>query len=245
LRADIIGRPDPEFHDNVTMKYRTREDDDAVILTPVSASPTASVIWLHGLGADGHDFVPLVPELRLPPALAVRFVLPHAPVRAVSLNYGLQMRAWYDIKAISADAIEDATGIADSAARLDEYLQRERAQAIPANRIVLAGFSQGGAMALYSGLRCAETLAGVLALSAYLPLRERLVAQASAANRKTPILMCHGRQDSVVTIQIGRLSRDALLREGYAVQWNEYAMQHEVCATEIDDIAIWLTRLLG
>jgi phospholipase/carboxylesterase len=227
------------------MTYHTREDQDAVFLTPTAASPTASVIWLHGLGADGHDFVPLVPQLGLPAALSVRFVFPHAPVRAVSLNQGLRMRAWYDIKDLSIGAIEDAVGIADSAARLDGYLRREREQGIPANRIVLAGFSQGGAMALYSGLRRAESLAGVLALSTYLPLRDRLATEASDANRKTPILMCHGRHDPLVAIQIGRLSRDTLLQQGYAVQWNEYAMQHEVCTAEIDDIATWLQRLLG
>jgi phospholipase/carboxylesterase len=210
------------------MTYHTREDQDAVFLTPTAASPTASVIWLHGLGADGHDFVPLVPQLGLPAALSVRFVFPHAPVRAVSLNQGLRMRAWYDIKDLSIGAIEDAVGIADSAARLDGYLRREREQGIPANRIVLA-----------------ESLAGVLALSTYLPLRDRLATEASDANRKTPILMCHGRHDPLVAIQIGRLSRDTLLQQGYAVQWHEYAMQHEVCTAEIDDIATWLQRLLG
>ena len=226
------------------MTYRLREDEDAVLLTPSTGAATASVIWLHGLGADGHDFVPIVPDLRLPAALGVRFVFPHAPVRAVSLNQGLQMRAWYDIKVLSVDSSEDADGIADSAARVDEYLRRERSQGIAANRIVLAGFSQGGAMALHSGLRWAEPLAGILALSTYLPLRHLLAAEASAANHKTPILMCHGRNDPVVAVQYGQLSRDTLRQQGYAVQWKEYAMQHEVCATEIDDIAAWLMQVL-
>jgi len=221
-----------------------QEDQDAVILTPATA-PTASVIWLHGLGADGHDFVPIVPDLQLPAALGVRFVFPHAPKRAVSLNQGMQMRAWYDIKALSMGAIEDAEGIADSAARVDGYLRRERACGIAANRIVIAGFSQGGAMALHTGLRCTQTLAGILALSCYLPLRDRLAAEATDANRQTPILMCHGRHDSVLTIQIGRLSRDALLQQGFAVEWKEYDMQHQVCAAEIADIAQWLQRLLA
>jgi phospholipase/carboxylesterase len=227
------------------MKYDTREEQGAVLVTPVAVAATASVIWLHGLGADGHDFAPLVPHLELPATLGVRFVLPHAPVRAVSLNQGLRMRAWYDIKALSAGAIEDAAGIAESATRLQDYVQREREQGIPARRIVLAGFSQGGAMALHSALRYTESLAGVLALSAYLPLRESLATQASEANRNIPILMCHGRQDPVVSVQIGQASRDALLRAGYVVQWNEYDMRHEVCPAEIADIAAWLQRVLA
>ncbi|HEY2418768.1 MAG TPA: alpha/beta fold hydrolase [Steroidobacteraceae bacterium] len=227
------------------MSYRLSEDEDAVLLAPSSASASASVIWLHGLGADGHDFVPIVPDLRLPPALAVRFVFPHAPVRAVSLNHGAAMRAWYDIKVLSIDSAEDADGIADSATRIDGYLRRERALGIAANRIVIAGFSQGGAMALYSGLRCEQTLAGVLALSTYLPLRQRLAAEASAANRNTSILMCHGRQDPVVPLQYAMLSRDALMQQGYAVQWQEYPMQHEVCAQELADIAAWLRQRLA
>jgi phospholipase/carboxylesterase len=227
------------------MSYRMQEDQDAVILTPVAVPTTASVIWLHGLGADGHDFVPIVPDLRLPADLGVRFVFPHAPKRAVSLNQGMHMRAWYDIKALSIGAIEDAAGITDSAARVDGYLQRERASGIAVNRIVIAGFSQGGAMALHSGLRCTQTLAGILALSCYLPLRDRLALEATEANHQTPILMCHGRHDPVLTIQIGRLSRDALLQQGFAVEWKEYDMQHQVCAAEIADIAQWFQRLLA
>jgi phospholipase/carboxylesterase len=227
------------------MKYHTREDQEAVFVTPATVTPTASVIWLHGLGADGHDFAQLVPHLQLPATLGVRFVLPHAPVRPVSLNQGMPMRAWYDIKALTAGAIEDAAGIADSAVRMESYVQREREHGIAAQRIVFAGFSQGGAMALHSALRYAEPLAGVLALSAYLALRDRLAIEGSAANRNTPILMCHGQYDPVLPLQIGQLSRDALLRQGYAVQWKEYAMRHEVCAEEIGDIALWLQQRLG
>ena len=227
------------------MRYQTREDQDAVILSPVAGPPDASVLWLHGLGADGHDFAPLIPLIELPPQLRIRFVLPHAPVRAVSLNQGLQMRAWYDIKALSDGAPEDAAGIAESGARVEGYIQREREQGIPAQRIVLAGFSQGGAMVLYSGLRCMQRLAGVLALSTYLPLRDRLACEASEANQHTPILMCHGRDDPVLTFQIGEMSRDALLRLGYAVQWREYRMRHEVCPAEIADIATWLQQVFA
>jgi phospholipase/carboxylesterase len=226
------------------MTYHLREDQDAVLLMPSTGTSCASVIWLHGLGADGHDFVPIVPDLRLPPELGVRFVFPHAPVRPVSVNQGVPMRAWYDIKALSIDSSEDADGMADSGARVAEFLRHERSQGIAADRIVVAGFSQGGAMALHSGLRWGEPLAGVLALSAYLPLRHRLAAEANAANHRVPILMCHGRNDPLVSLQYGQLSRDTLLQQGYAVQWKEYAMQHEVCAAEIDHIAAWLMQVL-
>ena len=227
------------------MTYHTREDQDAVFLTPTAASPTASVIWLHGLGADGHDFVPLVPQLRLPAALSVRFVFPHAPVRAVSLNQGLRMRAWYDIKDLSIGAIEDAVGIADSAARLDGYLRREREQGIPANRIVLAGFSQGGAIALHTGLRQSERLAGIMALSTYLPLADKLAIEASSANRAVPIFMAHGTADPMIPYARATASRDLLQRHGYALEWHEYRMQHAVCPQEIADIGAWLARALA
>ena len=225
------------------MTYRLQENEQAVLLTPDDA-PTASVIWMHGLGADGRDFVPIVPQLALAPAAAIRFVFPHAPLRPVTLNRGMSMRAWYDIRELSAGSVEDAAGILESAARLDGLIERERALGIRADRIVLAGFSQGGAMALQVALRYRESLAGVLALSTYLPMRDRLAGEASDANRTTPILMCHGRNDPVLTIQLGRLSRDALLALGYAVEWKEYGMQHEVCAEEISDIARWLKRRL-
>jgi phospholipase/carboxylesterase len=225
------------------MTYRQTEDEEAVTLTPRDGNATASVIWLHGLGADGHDFVGLVPELRLP--ASVRFVFPHAPVRPVSLNQGWPMRAWYDIQAISVSAPQDVAGIADSARRIEEYLRRERADGVPADHIVLAGFSQGGAMALHTGLRYSEGLGGVLPLSAYLPVHDRLELEASSANRRTPILMCHGRHDGVVALQLGERSRDLLLQLGYAVQWIEYPMQHELCAQEIQDISLWLQHILA
>jgi phospholipase/carboxylesterase len=224
------------------MTYRQTEDEEAVTLAPGAGKVTASVIWLHGLGADGHDFVALVPELRLPSS--VRFVFPHAPVRPVSINQGWPMRAWYDIQAISASAPQDAAGIAESAVRIDEYLRRERADGVAPDHIVLAGFSQGGAMALHTGLRYSEGLGGILALSTYLPVHERLELEGSSANRRTPILMCHGRHDGVVALQLGERSRDMLLQLGYAVQWIEYPMQHELCAQEIQDIALWLKHIV-
>ena len=225
------------------MTYQLQENEQAVLLTP-DAAPTASVIWMHGLGADGRDFVPLVPQLGLAPAAGIRFVFPHAPRRPVTLNGGMPMRAWYDIRELSAGSLEDAAGILESAARLDGFIERERALGIRADRIVLAGFSQGGAMALQVALRYRESLAGVMALSTYLPLRDRLASEASEANRTISILMCHGRNDPVLTIQLGRLSRDALQALGYAVQWKEYDMRHEVCEEEIGDIARWLRKAL-
>jgi phospholipase/carboxylesterase len=224
------------------VSYRQSEDEQAVVLTPGADKVTGSVIWLHGLGADGHDFVPLVPQLHLP--ASIRFVFPHAPVRAVTINQGWRMPAWYDIQAISAEGPQDAAGIAESATRIADYLRRERADGIAADHIVLAGFSQGGAMALHTGLRFDETLGGVLALSAYLPVHDRLKLEASSANCQTPILMCHGRQDGVVALQLGERSRDLLLQLGYAVQWIEYPMQHELCPEEIHDISLWLKRIL-
>ena len=224
------------------MTYRLREGTDGVELNP-ARTPTACVIWLHGLGASGHDFVPIVPQLGLPDGAAVRFVFPHAPVRAVTLNQGFRMRAWYDIRQLSAGAAEDAGGIDESAARIESLIRQEAAQGIATERIVLAGFSQGGAIALHVGTRFAAALGGVLALSTYLPLRDRLAA-GTPANRSLPILMCHGRGDMVLSIRIGRLSRDALMQQGYSVEWLEYDMAHEVCEEEIGDIARWLRERL-
>ena len=216
-----------------------QESADAVVLAP-AAAPTASIIWLHGLGADGNDFVPIVPELRLPADLAVRFVFPHAPMRAVTINNGMRMRAWYDILDLTPGGPQDEAGIRDSASILGRFIQREREAGIAAGRIVVAGFSQGGAIALHAALRHAERLAGVMALSTYLPLRTTLAAEASAANCDLPILMCHGQFDAVLPLRLGSSSRDLLRTQGYAVEWKEYPMQHQVCLEEIHDISAWL-----
>jgi len=227
------------------MNYRLQESADAVVLAP-AAQAVASVIWLHGLGADGHDFVPIVPELKLRSEPAVRFVFPHAPVRPVTLNNGMQMRAWYDIRTLTAEGRADEAGLRTSAARLDEYIGHERAAGVPSSRIVVAGFSQGGAVALHAGLRHAEALAGILALSTYLPLAATLPAERSEANRGTPILMCHGLHDPVLPHALGVMAREALRTLGYAVDWKEYPMQHQVCLPEIQDVAVWLQdRLAG
>lgn len=228
------------------MTYLQQESDDAVILQPGSGiEPTASVLWLHGLGADGYDFLPIVSELRLPQEIAPRFVFPHAPVRAVTINNGMRMRAWYDVLGFSAGAVEDAAGIRASAALADRYIAREREAGISVGRIVLAGFSQGGAIALHAGLRQDAALAGILALSTYLPLRDTLAEEVSGAARAVPILMCHGELDPVLPVELGELSRDLLLAGGCSVEWRTYPMQHQVCAAEIADISTWLVRILG
>jgi len=207
--------------------------------------PTASVIWLHGLGADGHDFEPIVPELDLPDTLPVRFVFPHAPMQAVTINGGAVMRAWYDVYALQGVRREDEAGVRASQARVEELIAREKARAIPASRLVLAGFSQGGAIALHTGLRHAERLAGIMALSTYLPLASTLAAEASAASRGVPIFMAHGLYDPLIPIERARASRKQLESAGYAVEWHEYPMEHSVSAEEVGDISAWLVRVLG
>jgi len=225
--------------------YLAQRSNDRIVLDPgTGITPNACVIWLHGLGADGEDFVPIVPELRLAASCAPRFVFPHAPVRPVTINGGMRMRAWYDITGLAPGATEDAVGIRASAELIERMIREEREAGIPARRIVLAGFSQGGAIALHTGLRHAEQLAGVLALSCYLPLRSAL-REASPASRELPILMCHGRHDQVVPIDLAVQSRDLLIAGGYRVQWREYPMQHQVCAEEIGDVSAWLSQRLA
>jgi phospholipase/carboxylesterase len=206
--------------------------------------PTAAVIWLHGLGADGYDFEPIVPELRLPAAPAVRFVFPHAPMRPVTINNGAVMRAWYDIVSLEGVRREDDAGVRASQTSVEELIAREASRGIPAARVVLAGFSQGGAIALQTGLRHAERLAGIMALSTYLPLAPTLAAEASAANRGVPIFMAHGQYDSMIPIERAAISRDVLRKAGYDVEWHDYPMEHAVCREEIDDVATWLGRVL-
>ncbi len=207
------------------------------------ARPDSAVIWLHGLGADGHDFEPVVPELRLPERLAVRFVFPHAPVRPVTINLGSRMRAWYDILQLGGGP-EDEPGIRASQRLLEGLIEREQARGIAPQRIVLAGFSQGGAIALHTGLRYPDRLAGILALSTYLPLANALAAERSDANREVPIFQAHGRFDDLIPIERAVHTRDALQALDYSVEWHEYPMPHSVCAEEIADIAEWLVKAL-
>lgn len=224
--------------------YALEEREDRVVVSPRGAAANAAVVWMHGLGADGHDFVPLVPELRLPQCAAMRFVFPHAPRRPVTLNNGLPMRAWYDIRELSASGRQDAEGTAESARRIAGLLDAEIASGIPATRVFVAGFSQGGAIALHTALRYPARLGGLLALSTYLPLADRLAAELEKANRDLPILMCHGEYDPVLPLELGEGSRDALRALGFNVEWRAYPMQHEVCRAEIDDIGAFLAQRL-
>jgi phospholipase/carboxylesterase len=204
--------------------------------------PTWSVIWLHGLGADGNDFAPIVPELVDARWPGVRFVFPHAPVRPVTVNNGAPMRAWYDIKGMAIADKQDAEGIRASIEEVETLIARELERGVPAERIILAGFSQGGAMALSAGLRHGHTLAGLLILSAYLPLHETIEAERSGANHATPIFWGHGSADPIVPMALGEQSRQALAMLGHRIDWHSYPMAHQVSLPEIADIRSWLTE---
>jgi len=212
---------------------------------PPAGEAEAAVIWLHGLGADGYDFQPIVPELGLDPELGVRFVFPHAPEIPVTINGGFVMRAWYDITEMDLERRHDERGIRSSAAHLTRLIARENARGIPAERIVVAGFSQGGAIALHTGLRHPERLAGILLLSTYLVLPDELESERSSANAATPILQAHGTMDPMVPCERGAQARDRLTALGYSVEWHEYPMMHQVCAEEIAVVGEWLGRVLS
>jgi phospholipase/carboxylesterase len=209
-----------------------------------AASPRYAVIWMHGLGADGYDFVDLVPALGLRDT-PVRFVFPHAPMRAVTINRGMVMRAWYDIRDDVGVRREDAAGVRESQRRIEALIARENSRGVAASRIVLAGFSQGGAMALHTGLRYRERLAGIMALSCFLPLADQVAAEASPANRETPIFMAHGTRDPLIPLARARQAHDTLLALGYRVEWHEYPIPHSVSDAEVLDIADWLARILA
>jgi len=216
----------------------------STVEVPSKGAARASVVWLHGLGADGHDFEPVVPELGVAD-LGVRFVFPHAPVRPVTLNGGMPMRAWYDILGLDLKRREDEAGVLDSTARVARLIAREVERGIPPERIALAGFSQGGAIALHLGLRYAERLAGVVALSTWLPRTDTLDEEAAEANRKTPVFVAHGTMDPMVPVERGRAARLALEQRGYDVTYAEYPMQHQVCMEEIAAIGAFLRRVLA
>jgi phospholipase/carboxylesterase len=205
-------------------------------------NPRASIIWMHGLGADGSDFAPLADEIELP--IGVRYIFPHAPMMPVTINGGYVMRAWYDINDAAIHREDDA-GVRASQKSVEALLAREKSRGIGANRIVLAGFSQGGAIALQTGLRHGERLAGVMALSTYVPLADTLAAEAKPANRQVPIFMAHGTHDPMIAITRAQASCDLLTRLDYKVEWSEYRMEHSVCPEEIDDIGDWLRRVLA
>jgi phospholipase/carboxylesterase len=210
-------------------------------------NPTASVIWMHGLGADGNDFVPIVNELELDGTPAIRFVFPHAPMRPVTINNGYVMRAWYDVSFGDLEGQSrraDEKGVRESQAHITALIEREAKRGVAAEDIVLAGFSQGGAIALQTGLRHPRTLAGVIALSTYLPLAESLLQESAPANKATPIFMAHGTYDPVVPLMMGAGSMTLLSGLGYAVEWRQYPMPHSVCSEEIEDIGHWLRKIL-
>ena len=209
-----------------------------------AANPTHSVIWLHGLGADGNDFAPIVPQLAAPGWPPLRFVFPHAPVRPVTINNGMSMRAWYDIAAFDLNVQQDETGMRASVAEVETLIAREHSRGVPSERILLAGFSQGGAIALSAGLRHAEKLAGIVALSTYLPMHTTLTAERHASNSATPIFWGHGQADPVVVLQRGLDSRDRLRALGYPVDWHTYPMLHAVCPQEIFDLRDWIGQRL-
>ena len=206
---------------------------------------TASVIWLHGLGADGHDFADIAPQLQLPPEFGVRFIFPHAPMRAITINGGMSMRGWFDIKSLSLPMIEDTVGIHASARAVEELIAAELRRGISADRIILAGFSQGGAIALHCGLRYPLRLGGLLILSSFLPLAATVPAEKHSANQDLPIFMAHGTQDPILPMVLGEMSRTALQAQGYKIDWQTYPMPHSVCPQEIQDIGQWLRKVLA
>jgi phospholipase/carboxylesterase len=240
-----VGRqPHRDYH---VRDRDVREDLGLKALETVTVEtgphPTFTIIWMHGLGADGHDFEPLVPELLDDSMPTLRFVFPHAPVRPVTVNNGYQMRAWYDITGIDRRSAEDFDGIKASVTGINALIRNENDRGIPTARIALAGFSQGGAMALLVGTRHPEKLAGIVALSSYLPLARDLAKERTETNGATPIFMAHGTQDPVVPYELGDESRRLLESSGYTVEWHAYPMPHSLCEPEVGDIRAFLKRL--
>jgi len=223
---------------------RKRTVQQQTVEIETGREPQGSVIWLHGLGADGHDFEPIVPQLVNRGDRALRFVFPHAPVRPVTLNGGFAMRAWYDIVSLERRGPEDERGVRQSQQAVEALIRRENERGIASERIVLAGFSQGGAVALFAGTRYPSRLAGIMGLSCYMLGATRFASERVAANQHTPIFLAHGTQDPVVVPLLGEETRRALEQAGYGVEWHTYAMAHAVCPQEVADIAAWLRRVL-
>jgi phospholipase/carboxylesterase len=217
---------------------------DSIVLEPTSPA-NAAVIWMHGLGADGNDFAPIIPELDLPRTHTVRFIFPNAPTMPVTINGGYVMRAWYDIVGADLDNRADEAGVRRSQAQISEIVAAQRAKGIATERMVLAGFSQGGVIALQTALRHESKFAGVLALSTYLACRDTLGIEGTLANKSTPIFYAHGSVDPVIPISLAKRSKAELENHGYAVEFHEYGMPHSVCAEEVDDIAAFLKRVLN
>ncbi len=219
------------------------KSEDAVTVEPPETAD-ASVIWLHGLGADGHDFEAIVPHLGDQVTRHVRFIFPHAPEIPVTINNGYVMRAWYDVLSMDIPRRADANGVRASEQILTGYIEAEQSRGIASNRIIVAGFSQGGALALHTGLRYTQPLAGILALSCYLPLAETTADETHAANASIPLFMAHGNHDPIIPITAGEQARDLVESLGYVVEWHSYPVEHAVCLEEIEDVARWLSRLL-
>ncbi len=220
--------------------------DEPLVVETGTQAPDSCVIWLHGLGADGHDFEPIVPELRLDPGLNIRFIFPHAPMMPVTINQGFVMRAWYDISELDIGRQPDEEGIRDSVERVQQLIAQQMAQGIESKRIVLAGFSQGGVIALHCGLTHGEQLAGIMALSTYVALEEAVVSEKSAVNQQIPIFLAHGSADPVIPLPMAHAARSLLEQQGYVLRYHEYAgMAHSVCQQEILHIAEWLEDTLG
>ena len=205
----------------------------------------ATIIWLHGLGDSGNGFAPIAPELKLDPSLGVKFIFPHAPVRPVTINNGMKMRAWYDIKSMDMESRADLDGVVESSHAVKRLIDNEIANGIAANKIILIGFSQGGVIAYHLGARFEQSLAGIVGLSTYMCNPQSLAQQKNAANQHTPILVCHGMQDEVVPMSLGKVAFATLQNNGFKVSWKEYAMQHNVCLPEIQDIAEFINKQLS
>jgi phospholipase/carboxylesterase len=241
LTAKPVDSKNPE---NITLLNKIIMSELDSIIIETQPQPDAAIIWLHGLGADGNDFAPIVDQLQLPSHFAIRFIFPHAPVRAITINQGYQMPGWYDISSLSVLEEEDEAGIKESSAILKQLCQEQEADGISSGRIILAGFSQGGAIALHCGCRYPKPLAGIMALSTYLALPETLTDELSDYAVETPVFMAHGQQDDVIAYQYGRQSMEQLEENNIEVQWHEYNMGHAVCQEEIHHISQWLVQQL-
>ena len=225
------------------MQAYTKQSSEKAIIVDPSEAPTGSVIWLHGLGADGNDFLSIVPELKLPDTLPLRYVFPHAPMRPVTINFGYVMRAWFDLVSPQLDQRIDEEGIRASIQLVTKFIEQEESLGIPSERIILGGFSQGAVIALCTGLCFPKKLGGVIALSGALPLTERVFSESSEENRDLPIFIAHGTEDPVVPFVLGETTQAALKQQGYPVTWHHYPMPHTVCPDEINDIATWVKKI--
>jgi phospholipase/carboxylesterase len=238
----------PGLASGLMMMIKTEVQTETVLscieIEAPSFPPRHSVIWLHGLGADGNDFASIVPELQLPASLGVRFVFPHAPVMPITMNQGAAMRAWFDIAALSFQAKIDEAGIAASVNKIEQLIAKEEALGIPAAHIILAGFSQGSVIALTTGLLHAKRLGGVMALSGYLPMADKFLQKANPNNAELPIFVAHGTEDTVLPCALGKMTYAALEQAGYPASWYSYPMAHSVCTKEIQDISHWLQTVL-